>query len=66
MNEEQAEEAEEVADVLMRGVHPRMADLDRAQVIGEARKNAQQLNPLSAKLLVALEDAHARLARLEK
>lgn len=61
MNEEQAEE---VADTLWRGAHPRYSDMDRAAAINEARK--AELTPLSAKLLVLLEDAHARLARLEK
>lgn len=62
MNEEQAEE---VSDTLTRGAHPRYADLDRASLIDEA-KRTRQLSLLEARLLVALEDAHARLVRLEK
>ena len=59
------EVAEEVSDTLARGAHPKFADLDREALIHEAKKT-RQLSLLEARLLVALEDAHARLARLEK
>ena len=64
--EEQAEEQADKEDVLARGAHPRYSDLDRVAIIGEARKNTQALSLLGARLLVALEDAHRRLEKLEK
>ena len=65
--EEQAEREEEVRDVLMRGVHPAWHDLDRAEILAEAKKlPTSEMTPLVARLIVALDDAHARLAKAER
>jgi hypothetical protein len=62
--EEQEEREEEVRDVLMRGMNPTWHDLDRAAIIDEAAKlPLSELTPLVARLIVALNDAHARLAK---
>ncbi len=65
--EERAEREEEVRDVLMRGVHPTWHDLERAEILAEAKKLPQsELTPTMARLIVALDDAHARLAKAER
>jgi len=59
---------EEADEIVVRGMNPRYADLERAEIISAARAQLAQgkLTPGAARMLAALEDAHARLARLEK
>jgi len=64
--EEQEEREEEVRDVLMRGMNPTWHDIDRAAIIDEAAKlPTSEMTPLVARLIVALNDAHARLAKAQ-
>lgn len=65
MNEQEAEQKEEVEEVFVRGVHPTWHDMERAAVIAEAKK-LPVITPIIAKMIVALEDAHERLAKIER
>lgn len=67
MNEDRDDRDEEVRDVLMRGMHPTWHDLERAEILAEAKRlPATELSPIVARLIVALDDAHARLAKTER
>jgi len=67
MHEEQAEREEEVREVLMRGIHPTWHDMERAAILAEAKQlTMSELTPLVARLIAALDDAHARLAKAER
>lgn len=65
MSEQQAEERAEVEEVFVRGVHPTWHDMERAEIIAEAKK-LPVITPVIARLIVALEDAHERLAKIER
>lgn len=56
------DEVAEVEEIMARGMHPQYHDMDRVEIIAEAKK-LKQITPVVAKLIVALEDAHERLAK---
>ena len=68
--QEAAEEAaEEVQEILWRGAHPMLADMEREQALLEAKIGLRYGNvptAVTAKLVVALEHAHAQIALLQK
>lgn len=63
-NEEALDEQALVEEIQHVGMHPQFSDIERRMLLAEARQ--AKTSPLLARLIVALEDADAKLRRLEE